>query len=90
MNEACFTQTVSIQRLGEKTRTGKRPVHHGGALQIRMVNIRQSLHLALARPRIPQYVSIDQLGVQDRNIAQNHGLLRNGLVPGLATTKNQI
>ena len=55
-----------------------------------MENIGKSLHLALAGPRVAQYVSIDQLGVQDRNIAQNHGLLRNGLVLGLATTENQI
>ena len=89
MNETCFTQTVSIQRLGEKTRTGKRPVHHEEALQIRMENIRKSLHLALEEPRVAQYVNIDQLGVQGRNIFQNHGLLRNGLVLGLATTENQ-
>ena len=54
-----------------------------------MKNIGKSLHLALAGPRVAQCVSIDQLGVQDRNIAQNHGLLRNALVPGLATTENQ-
>ena len=51
-----------------------------------MENIGKSLHLARAGPRVAQYVSIDQLGVQDRNIAQNHGLLRNALVPGFATT----
>ena len=86
MNETCFTQTVSIQRLGEKNRTDKQPVHHGGALLIRMENIGKSLHLALAGPRVAQCVSIDHLGVQDRNIAQNHGLLRNALVPGFAKT----
>ena len=89
MNETCFTQTVSIQRLGEKTRTGKRPVHHKKALQIRMEDIRKSLHLALEEPRVAQYVNIDHLGVKGRNIFQNHGLLRNGLVLGLATTENQ-
>ena len=51
-----------------------------------MENIGKNLHLALAGPRVAQCVSIDHLGLQDRNIAQNHGLLRNALVPGLATT----
>ena len=89
MHETCFTQTVSIQRLGEKDRTRKRPVHHKKALQIRMEDIRKSLHLALEEPRVAQYVNIDHLGVKGRNIFQNHGLLRNGLALGLATTDHQ-
>ena len=89
MHETCFTKTVSLQRLGEKNRTGKRPVHHKKALQIRVEDIRKSLHLALEEPRVAQYVNIDHLGVKGRNIFQNHGLLRNGLVLGLATTENQ-
>ena len=54
-----------------------------------MEDIRKSLHLALEEPRVAQYVNIDHLGVKGRNIFQNHGLLRNGLVLGLATTENQ-
>ena len=89
MHETCFTKTVSLQRLGEKNRTGKRPVHHKKALQIRVEDIRKSLHLALEAARVAQDFNIDHLGLKGRNIFQNHGLLRNGLVLGLATAENR-